>query len=73
MTNWNELKPFRQTLIAAFDVAGLEEIVRYHCHGRELEQLAGRNLPKPKIVDDMIDHTFRLHGMSKQGMGAGAS
>ena len=29
-------------------------VLRYHCYGRELENLTGRNQPRTKIVDDLI-------------------
>ena len=59
MSNWNELKrPFRDALIGAFSVDELDEMLRYHCD-HELEQLAGRDQARKKIVDDVIAHAVR--------------
>ncbi len=59
MSNWKEVKrPFRDALIDAFDVDGLEAMLRYHCR-YELERLTGRLQSREKIVDDVIARAVR--------------
>ena len=70
MSNWNELKrPFRNALIDAFDVDGLEAMLQHHC-ARELENLSGRNQKRPKIVDDVIAHAVRNGWLEELAAGA---
>ena len=67
---WNELERFRAALIDAFNVDGLEQMLRYKCGGRQLENLSGRNLPRPKIVADIIDDARREGWLDQLAAGA---